>query len=80
MRRRLCSKQTPRRGVSTACKTARYGNAVGSSRAPWERRVRAVNTLQQLLARCKNVLDAVGTLGDRRVHALTGQFDICMRI
>jgi len=33
--------------------------------APWERCVRAVNTLQQLLARCENVMDAVGTLCGR---------------
>jgi len=55
--------------------------------APWARRVRAVNTLQQLLARCKNVLDAVKKLWERRIdavvtlwgrceHAITGKFDI----
>ena len=49
--------------------------------------MRAVNTLQQLLARCKNVIDAVktlwercvdavGTLRERRVHAITDKFDI----
>jgi len=53
--------------------------------------VRAVNTLQQLLARCKNDMhvvktlwerrvDAVGTLSGRCVHALTGQFVIFRRI
>ena len=31
------------------------------------RRVSAVNTLQQLLARCENVMDAVKTLWERRV-------------
>jgi len=30
--------------------------------APQARSVRAVNTLQQLLARCENVMDAVKTL------------------
>ena len=58
--------------------------------APWERcerRVRALNTLQQLLARCENVIDAVKTLWERRVdavgtlwgrcvHAKTDKFDI----
>jgi len=34
------------------------------------RRVRAVNTLQQLLARCVNVMDAVKTLWERRVDAV----------
>ena len=34
------------------------------------RRVRAVNTLQQLFARCKNVMDAVKTLWERRVDAV----------
>ena len=33
------------------------------------RRVRAVNTLQQLLERCENVMDAVKTLWERRVDA-----------
>ena len=51
------------------------------------RRERAVYTLQQLLARCKSVMeaiktlwecrvDAVGTLWGRCVHAITGKFDI----
>ena len=55
--------------------------------APWARRVRAVNTLQQLLARSENVMDvvktlwerrvdAVGTLWGRCVYAITGKFDI----
>jgi len=34
------------------------------------RRVRAVNRLQQLLARCENVMDAVKTLLERRVDAV----------
>ena len=34
------------------------------------RRVLAVNTLQQLLARCENVKDAVKTLWERRVDAV----------
>jgi len=33
-------------------------------------RERAVNTLQQLLARCENVMDAVKTLWERRVDAV----------
>ena len=51
------------------------------------RRARAVNTRQQLLARCENVMDAVktlwelrvdtvGTLWGRCVHAITDTFDI----
>jgi len=46
-----------------------------------------MNTLQQLLARCENVMDAVktlwerlvdavGTLWGRCVHAVTGKFDM----
>jgi len=53
--------------------------------------VLAVNMLQQLLARCKNVMDAVITLWERRVdavgtllglcvHTVTGKFDIFRRI
>ena len=38
--------------------------------APWARRVRAANTLQQLLARCENVMDAVKTLWERCVDAV----------
>jgi len=49
--------------------------------------VRAVNTLQQLLARSENFMDtvktlwercvdAVGTLWGRYVHAITDKFDI----
>jgi len=38
--------------------------------APWARHVRALNTLQQLLARCENVMDAVKTLLERRVDAM----------
>ena len=34
------------------------------------RRVHAVNKLQQLLARCENVMDAVKTLWKRRVDAV----------
>ena len=34
------------------------------------RRECAVNTLQQLLARCKNVMDAVKTQWERRVDAV----------
>ena len=34
------------------------------------RSVRAVNTLQQLLARCENVMDAVKTLWERSVDAV----------
>ena len=34
------------------------------------RRVRAMNTLQQLFARCENVMDAVKTLCGRRVDAV----------
>jgi len=34
------------------------------------RRGRAVNTLQQLLARCENVMDAVKTLWERRGDAV----------
>jgi len=55
--------------------------------APWERCGRAVNTLQQLLARLRSVMDAVKTLWERRVgaegtlwgrcvHAITDTFDI----
>ena len=68
--------------MRTLC--ARRENAVC---APWARRVRAVNTLQQLLARYENVMDAVktlwercmeavGTLWGRCVHAITDKFDI----
>jgi len=38
--------------------------------AQLERCVCAVNTLQQLLARCENVMDAVKTLWERRVDAV----------
>ena len=34
------------------------------------RRVRAVNMLQQLFARCENVMDVVKTLRERRVDAV----------
>jgi len=55
------------------------------------RRVRAVNMLQQLFARCENVMDVVKTLRERRVdavrtlwgrcvHAITGEFDLFRRI
>jgi len=55
--------------------------------APWERCVRAVNTLQQLLALREKVMDAIKTLRERRVdavgtlwgrcvHAITDKFDI----
>jgi len=68
--------------MRTLC--ARRENAVC---AQWARRVRAVNTLQQLLACCKNVMDAVKTLWERCVdavwtlwgrcvHAMTDKFDI----
>jgi len=40
---------------------ARRENAVCAS---WARRVRVVNTLQQLLALCKNVMDAVKMCGN----------------
>ena len=53
------------RAVKTLC--ARRENAVC---APCARPVRAVNTLQQLLARCENVMDAVKTLWERRVDAV----------
>ena len=39
-------------------------------RTLWARRVRAVNTLQQLLARRRSVMDAVMTLWERRVDAV----------
>ena len=56
-------------------------------RTLWARRVRAVNTLQQRLARRRSVMDAVKTLWERRldavvtlrgrcVHAIAVQFDI----
>ena len=59
--------------------------------APRARGVRAVNTLQQLLGRCENVMDAVktlwercvdavGTLLGRCVHAITDKFDIFRHI
>jgi len=65
----------------------RYNRCVCAVCAQWARRVRAVNTLQQVLARCKNVMDTVITLWERRVdavgmlwgrcvHALTDKFDI----
>jgi len=65
----------------------RYNRREDAVCAPWERRVRAVNTLQQQLARCENVMDAVKTLWERRVdavgtlwgrcvHAITDKFDI----
>jgi len=34
------------------------------------RNVRDVNTLQQLLARCENVIDVVKTLWERRMDAV----------
>jgi len=34
------------------------------------RRMRAVNTLQQLLARCENVMDVVKTLWERHADAV----------
>ena len=58
----------------------------------WTRRVRAVDTLQQLLARRRSIMDAVKTLWERRVdavgtlwgrclHAITGKFDIlCVHV
>jgi len=66
---------------------APWERCVRAACAPCARRERAVNTLQQLLARCKNVMDAVKTLWERRedaigtlwgrcVHAITGKFDI----
>jgi len=56
-------------------------------RTRWARRMRAVNTLQQLLSRRRSVIDAVKTLWERRVdavgtlwgrcvHVITGKFDI----
>jgi len=53
--------------------------------------MRAVNTLQQLLARCENVMDAVKTMWERRVdavlalrgrcvHDITDTIDIFRRI
>jgi len=39
-------------------------------RTPWAHRVRAVNTLQQLLARRRSVMDTVKTLWERRVNAV----------
>ena len=39
-------------------------------RTLYARRVRAVKTLQQLLARRENVMDAVKTLWERRVDAV----------
>jgi len=53
--------------------------------------VHTVNMLQQLLARCKNVMDAVKALWERHVdtvgtllglcvHTITGKFDIFRRI
>ena len=60
-------------------------------RTLWMRHVRAVTTLQQLLARRRSVMDsvktpwerhvdAVGTLLGRCVHAITGIIDIFRRI
>jgi len=60
-------------------------------RTLYARCVRAVNTLQQLLARrrsvmdairtlCERRVDAVGTLRGRFVHAITGKFDVFRRI
>ena len=45
-------------------------NAIIAVRTLCARRVRTVNTLQQLLARCENVMDAVKTLWKRRVDAV----------
>jgi len=61
--------------------------AVRTLCARWERCEHAVNTLQQLLARRRSVMDAikmlwehcvnaVGTLWGRCVHAITSKFDI----
>ena len=73
--------------MRTLC--ARRENAVCAPRA---RRMRAVNTLQQLLARCENVMDAVKMLWERHVdvvwtligrcvHAIiTDKIDIFRRI
>jgi len=46
--------------------------------APWARRVRAVNTLQQLLARCENFMDVVKTLWERRVNAVGTLWGRCV--
>jgi len=72
--------------VKTLC--ARSKNAVC---APWARHMRAVNTLQQLIVRRENVMDAVKTLWERHVdavgtlwghcvHAIPGKFDILRHI
>jgi len=45
-------------------------NAIIAERTLRARRVGAVNTLQQLFARCENVMDAVKTLWERRVDAV----------
>jgi len=44
--------------------------ALRAMTTPWLRRVRAVNTLQQLHARHRRVTDAVKTLWERRVDAV----------
>ena len=54
--------------VRTLC--ARRENAVCATRA---RRMRAMNTLQQLLARCENVMDAVKMLWERHVDVTYGR-------
>jgi len=51
-------------------KLKRYYRPEDAVCAPWERCVRAVNTLQQLLARGENVMDALKTLWERRVDAV----------
>ena len=44
--------------------------AIIAVRTLWARRVRAVNTLQQLLPRRRSVMDAVKKLWERRVDAV----------
>ena len=62
-------------------------NAMIAVRMPYALCARAVNTLQQLFARRRSVMnaiktlwerreDAVGTLWGRYIHAIAGKFDI----
>jgi len=54
----------------------RFDRAENAVCAPRERRGRAMNKLQQMLARRRSAMDAIMTLWERCVHAITGKIDI----
>jgi len=47
---------------------------MSAARTLYARRMRAVSTLQQIIARCKSVMDAVRPLCRRCLHAVTGKY------